>query len=335
MKKVVCCGALNFGGKPPGGEFLEKLREEGYDFVFPIGPVGKPLSEEERNRVFEALKDADGFIPGGIYVSEEVLNRAPQLKALVFSGTGYSTFIDVDACKRRGVDIGFCPGANAVAVSEFASALLVSGIKNIPWFNAQVKDGGFWTPLSTPDIYDKVLGFWGLGNVGFRLARIMHHGYGCKILYQDQIPKPEAEELLGAGERSFEELLAESDVFIVGVLLTEETTGMINAERIARMKDGAILLNFARSEIVDTPAALAALESGKLSKYITDVFHADTAAREEVLKWRGKYPGDDKLIVTPHTCFFAPSTGRRMEVMVLDTMKKLLNGEDIPNKVRY
>jgi phosphoglycerate dehydrogenase-like enzyme len=310
------------------------MREEGFDFVFPVKTVGKPLSDEEQERVCAALKDADGFIPGGIYVSDEVLSRAPRLKALVFSGTGYSTFIDVEACKRRGVDIGYCPGANAVAVSEFASALLVSGIKNIPWFNAQVKGNAFWTPQSTPDIYDKVLGFWGLGNVGFKLARIMRHGYGCKILYQDQIPKPQAKEVLDAEERSFEELLAESDVFIVGVLLTPETTGMINEERITRMKDGAILLNFARSEIVDTPAVLKALETGKLSKYITDVFHGDTAARDEVVKWKGKYPGDDKLIVTPHTCFYAPSTGRQMEVMVLDTMKKLLRGEDIPNKVR-
>jgi phosphoglycerate dehydrogenase-like enzyme len=334
MKKVVCCGSLNFGGAPPTEEFLRKMREEGFDFVFPVKTVGKPLNDAEKEQVYEALRDADGFIPGGIYVSDEVLSRAPRLKALVFSGTGYSTFIDVEACKRRGVDIGYCPGANAVAVSEFASALLVSGIKNIPWFNAQVKENAFWTPQSTPDIHDKVLGFWGLGNVGFKLARIMRHGYGCKILYQDQIPKPQAKEVLDAEERSFEELLAESDVFIVGVLLTPETTGMINEERITRMKDGAILLNFARSEIVDTPAVLKALETGKLSKYITDVFHSDTAAREEVVQWKGKYPGDDKLIVTPHTCFYAPSTGRQMEGMVLDTIQKLLRGEDIPNKVR-
>jgi lactate dehydrogenase-like 2-hydroxyacid dehydrogenase len=334
MKKVVCCGALNFGGYPPAEEFLRGLREEGFDFVFPVKTVGKPLSGEERKRLFDALKDADGFIPGGIYVSDEVLSHAPRLKALVFSGTGYSTYIDVDACKRRGVDIGYCPGANAVAVSEFASALLVSGIKNIPWFNAQVKGNAFWTPQSTPDIHDKVLGFWGLGNVGFKLARIMRHGYGCKILYHDQIPKPQAKEVLDAEERNFEELLAESDVFILGVLLTPETTGMINKERIDRMKDGVILLNFARSEIVDTPAVLKALESGKISKYITDVFHSDTAAREEVVKWKGKYPGDDKLIVTPHTCFYAPSTGRQMEVTALETIKKLLRGEDIPNKVR-
>jgi phosphoglycerate dehydrogenase-like enzyme len=334
MKKVVCCGALNFAGAPPTEEFLGELRKSGFDFVFPVGTVGKPLDDEERGRVYEALKDADGFIPGGIYVSEEVLSHAPRLRVVVFSGTGYSTFMDLEACKRHGVEIGYCPGANAAAVSEFASALLVAGIKNIPWFNAQVKGGGLWAPQSTPDIFDKVLGFWGLGNVGFRLARIMRHGYGCKILYQDQLPKPEAQKVLDAEERSFDELLAESDVFIVGVLLTGETAGMINRERIARMKDGAILLNFARSEIVDTPAVLEALEGGKLSKYITDVFHSDTAARDEVLKWRGKYPGDDKLIVTPHTCFFAPSTGRQMEVMALDTMKKLLNGEDIPNKVR-
>jgi phosphoglycerate dehydrogenase-like enzyme len=292
------------------------------------------MNDGERNKVYEALQDADGFIPGGMYVSDEVLSHAPKLKALVFCGTGYSTFIDVEACKRRGVAIGYCPGANSVAVSEFASALLVSGIKNIPWLNAQVK-GGFWKSQSTPDIFDKVLGFWGLGNVGFKLARIMHHGYGCKILYQDQVPKPEAQKELAAEERDFEGLLADSDVFIVGVLLTEETTGKINRERIARMKDGAVLLNFARSEIVDTPSVLEALESGKLSQYITDVFHGDTVAREEVLKWKGKYPGDDKLIVTPHSCFFAPSTGRQMEVIAIDTMKKILNGEDTPNKVRY
>jgi phosphoglycerate dehydrogenase-like enzyme len=269
-----------------------------------------------------------------VQVTDELLSGAPKLEALVFCGTGYASFIDVEACKSHGVKLGYCPGANARAVAEFSSALLTAGLKNIPWFNSRVKDG-HWSPRITQDIFDQTLGFIGLGNVGIRLARIMHGGYGCNILYYNRSPKPDAEKDLGAVRVELEELLAKSSVVILCITLSDETRGMINRERIAAMKDGAMLLNLARSEIVDTPAVLAALEQGRLSRYVTDVFHEDPVSAEYARSWKGRYPGDDKLIVTPHTCFSSPDTARQVGIIAVDTIQKLLNGEDTPNRVQY
>jgi phosphoglycerate dehydrogenase-like enzyme len=328
MKQVVCCGTLNLNS-----DALGELKKNGFEFIFPLGSSGKPANAEEEKNLREALKTAEGFISGGVHVTDELLNDAPKLEAVVFCGTGFASFIDVEACKKHCVKIGYCPGANAQAVAEFSSALLTAGLKNIPWFNAQVKNG-LWSHRLTPDICDQTLGFVGLGNVGIRLARIMHGGYGCKILYYCRSQKPDAEKDLGAVRMGLDELLAESTVVILCITLSDETKGLINRERIAAMKDGALLLNLARSEVVDTSAVLEALEKGKLSRYVTDVFHEDPVAVENARNWKGKYPGDDKLIVTPHTCFNSPSTARQIGIIAIDTVQKLLNGEDTPNRVQ-
>ncbi|MDR1909212.1 MAG: hypothetical protein LBQ35_04795 [Spirochaetaceae bacterium] len=329
MKKIVCCGVL--AGDEP---VLENLRREGFELAFPLGPHGIPRSAEDTEKVLDALAGAEGFISGGMHVDDAVLDRAPGLKAVVFCGVGYASFIDASACRRHKVALGFCPGANARAVAEFSSALLTSALKDLAWFNKQVKDG-IWLSRSTPDIFDQVLGFIGFGNVGVRLARIMRRGYGCRVLYHARSAKEDAERELDAQRRDLEGLLAESSVVIVSVTWSEETTGLINRERISRMRDGALLLNLSRSEIVDTPAVLEALETGKLSKYITDVFHPDSITAEEALAWKGKYPDDKRCIVTPHTSWASPNTARETSIMAVETMRKLLNGEDVPNQVRF
>jgi D-lactate dehydrogenase len=162
----------------------------------------------------------------------------------------------------------------------------------------------------------------------------MHNGYGCRLAYFDKFPKPDIEAELSCANVPLETILTSSDVVITCVNLTAETRYMINRDAIAKMKGGTILLNLARSEIVDTEAVLDALESGRLAKYITDVFHIDPVSAELAAKWKGKYPGDDKLIVTPHTCFASPNTMRELRRIAIDTIQKLVLGEETPNRVK-
>ncbi|MDR2259192.1 MAG: hypothetical protein LBE14_08615 [Treponema sp.] len=327
MKKIVSMGLISLDDGVYG-----ELRQRGFELVFPLGMGIRPRGGEDQKKIFAALADAEGFISGGVTVDDELLDHAPLLKAVIFCGVGYASFIDAAACKRRNVALGVCPGANALAVAESASAMLTAAIKDLFRFNRAVKDG-IWKSHDTPDIFDKTLGFVGFGNVGLKLARIMHHGYGCPVLYYARSAKPEAEKELGARRRELDSLLAESDVAVISITWTGETEGLINRDRIAGMKDGAILLNLARSEIVDRDAALSALESGKLSKYLTDVFHSDAAAGEEAPRWKGKYPDDSKCIVTPHAFWASPHTTKRIGEIAIETVQKLILGEASPNRV--
>ncbi|MDR0642159.1 MAG: hypothetical protein LBG07_06850 [Treponema sp.] len=327
MKKIVSMGLISLDDSVYG-----ELRQKGFELVFPLGMGIRPRGEGDQKKIFAALADAEGFISGGVTVDDTLLDHAPRLKAVIFCGVGYASFIDAAACKRRNVALGICPGANATAVAESASAMLTAAIKDLFRFNGAVKDG-IWKSHDTPDIFDKTLGFVGFGNVGLKLARIMHHGYGCPVLYYAHSAKPEAERELGAGRRGLDSLLAESDVTVVSITWTEETERLINRERIERMKDGAILLNLARAEIVDRDAVLSALESGKLSKYLTDVFHSDAAAGEQAPLWKGKYPDDGKCIVTPHTFWSSPHTTKRIGEIAIETVQKLILGESASNRV--
>jgi phosphogluconate 2-dehydrogenase len=327
VKKIVSMGLLSLDNDIHG-----ELRQKGFELAFPLGAGVRPRGEEDIKKIFAALADADGFISGGVLVDDILLDHAPRLKAVVFCGVGYASFIDAAACGRHNVAIGICPGANAVAVAESASAMLTAAIKDLFRFNRAVKDG-IWKSRDTPDIFDKTLGFIGFGNVGLKLARIMRHGYGCQVLYYARSAKPDAEQELGARRRELNSLLAESDVAVVSVTWTKETERLINRECIARMKDGAILLNLARAEIVDLDAVLAALESGKLSKYLTDVFHSDAEAEDQAPLWKGKYPDDGKCIVTPHTFWASPYTTKQIGKTAIETIQKLILGEPTPNLV--
>jgi phosphoglycerate dehydrogenase-like enzyme len=309
-----------------------ELRQKGFELVFPLGTNTILHNEEDKKKLFAALADADGFIPGGVMVDDAFLDRAPRLTAVVFCGVGYASFIDAAACKRHNVALGICPGANATAVAESASAMLAAAIKDLFRFNSAVKNG-IWRYHDTPDIFDKTLGFVGFGNVGLKLARIMHHGYGCPVLYYARSVKPEAEQELGARRRELNSLLTESDITVLSITWTEETERLISRERIAWMKDGAILLNLARAEIVDREAVLAALESGKLSKYLTDVFHSDAAVLEQAPLWKGRYPDDGKCVVTPHTFWASPHTTKQIGNIAIETIQKLILGEPTPNQV--
>jgi phosphoglycerate dehydrogenase-like enzyme len=327
MKKIVSMGLVS-----PDAGVHGKLKQKGFELVFPLGRGIGPRNGEDREKILAALADAEGFISGGVKVDDALLDRAPRLKAVIFCGVGYASFIDAAACKKHNVALGVCSGVNATAVAESASAMLTAAIKDLFRFNHDVKSG-IWKPRDTPDIFDKTLGFVGFGNVGLKFAKIMRHGYGCPVRYFARSAKPEAERELGAGRRELDSLLAESDVVVVSITWTEETERLISGERIARMKDGAVLLNLSRAEIVDLDAVLTALGSGKISKYLTDVFHRDTEAAELAPLWKGRYPDDSTCIVTPHTFWASPHTIRQIGETAVETVQKLILGEPTPNRV--
>ena len=171
------------------------------------------------------------------------------------------------------------------------------------------------------------MGIVGLGGVGRRLAEVLAP-FRVRILATDWFPvrKPPGVEFLGPPD-ALPEVLAAADILFLCAPLTSHTRGMIDADALARMKPGAILVNVARGPLVDEAALAAALESGRLDSAALDVTPEEPPAADSPL-WRAP-----RLIITPHV---AGQSGRRIDAMTdffCDNLRRYLRGEDLRNLV--
>jgi D-3-phosphoglycerate dehydrogenase / 2-oxoglutarate reductase len=260
---------------------------------------------------------------------------APGVRAIGRAGAGVNN-IPVDSLSRRGIPVFNTPGANANAVKELVLAGLLLAARNIgpAWLFARALQGddeaieaavekgkksfvGFELP-------GRALGVVGLGAVGVEVANSAL-ALGMKVLgYDPQLTVQRAWQLSASVEqaRSLEDLFTRSDAITVHVPLNESTEGLVNAERLARMKPGATLLNFARAAIVDSAAVVAALDAGRLHTYVCDF-------PSRALK---DHP---RVMTLPH---LGASTGEAEEncaVMVVEQVRDFLENGNIRNSVNY
>ena len=220
---------------------------------------------------------------------KDYIDSATNLRLIIRGGVGLDN-IDVEYARSKGIQVFNTAEASAVAVAELAFALMISvptrlveghmGMTNHEWLKKQLK---------RTELMGKTLGLFGAGNIGTELAR-RAIAFGMRVIAYDLFLKShEVADLV-----SMEELLAESDYMSLHVPLTDETRGMINTETIGRMKDGVVIINTARAGCVNEVDMKAALESGAVRAYATDVFMSDP-------------PPDDcplydapNVIMTPH-----------------------------------
>ncbi|MEX1309054.1 MAG: NAD(P)-dependent oxidoreductase [Candidatus Sulfomarinibacteraceae bacterium] len=220
---------------------------------------------------------------------KDYIDAATNLRLIIRGGVGLDN-IDVEYARSKGVQVFNTAEASAVAVAELAFALMIAvptrlveghmGMTRREWLKKQLK---------RTELMGKTLGLFGAGNIGTELAR-RAIAFGMRVVAYDPFLKShETVDLV-----SMDELLAESDYMSLHVPLTDETRGMINAETMGRMKDGAVIINTARGGCVNEVDMKAALESGKIRAYATDVFVSDP-------------PPDDcplydapNVIMTPH-----------------------------------
>jgi len=220
---------------------------------------------------------------------KDYIDQATNLRLIIRGGVGLDN-IDVEYARSKGVQVFNTAEASAVAVAELAFALMISvptrlveghlGMTKKEWLKKQLK---------RTELMGKTLGLFGAGNIGTELAR-RAIAFGMRVIAYDPFLKShEAVDLV-----SMEELLAESDYMSLHVPLTDETRGMINTETIGRMKDGVVIINTSRAGCVNEPDMKAALTSGAVRAYATDVFMSDP-------------PSDDcplydapNVIMTPH-----------------------------------
>src|ERR1700724_1543990 len=263
---------------------IDLLREPRWTVVTPDQIEGKLAAH---------LQSADALIVrSAVQVDADLLEHARKLRVIGRAGVGVDN-IDLDAATRKGIAVMNTPGANAIAVAEHALALMLAMARHISRAN-ELMHAGKWEKksLQGTELRGKTLGIVGLGRVGMEVAR-RARAFGMEVIAHDPFVAIAVAKDQGITIAKLEEVYAASDYLTLHVGLTPQTTGMINAESLKKMKRGMRLVNCARGELVDEAALAHALKQGHVAGAALDVFV------EEPLK-NSPLTELDNVILTPH-----------------------------------
>ena len=275
--------------------------------------------------VREALKEADGIIiRSGTTLTAELLKDQKRLKVIVRAGVGVDN-IDLAAATREGIVVMNTPAGNTTSTAEHTIAMLLALSRNIGPASASMK-AGKWDRKSYTgtQLAGKTLAVVGLGRIGLAVAK-RAIGLEMKVIGYD--PFLSAERALEFGieiVRQVDDLIERCDFLTVHTPLTDETRGLINAERMARMKKGVRIVNCARGGIVDEAALADAIEQGHVAGAALDVFVQEPPGDSRLVKLPG-------VLTTPH---LGASTDEAQELVAVEAAE-IISGYLLRNEVRH
>lgn len=327
-----------FDVEPWECETFEALDDE-HDIVFEKASLDADQAEAHR--------DAD-VISGFIYsdFTGDVLGRFDDLRFIATRSTGVD-HIDMERCDGNGITVSNVPSYGKNTVAEHVFALLLAISHKIVDAVDRTRRGDFSQEgLQGFDLLGRTLGVIGTGDIGAHAARIAR-GFEMEVLAFDVAPREDIAEQFGFRYVDMDELLSRSDIVSLHVPSTDETRHLIDGAAFDKMKDGAILINTARGDVVETSALLDALSSGKLAAAGLDVLPEEPAVREEAELIRRYFAREHDLtnlladhillrmrnvVITPHSAFNTREAMQR----ILDTTRENIEGfiaGDAPNTV--
>jgi D-3-phosphoglycerate dehydrogenase len=270
----------------------DPIAEEGLSLLRPHARVEMLAGQAEQLRAH--LPEAEALlVRSETRVTTDLLDQAPRLRVIGRAGAGVDT-IDVPAATARGIVVVNAPGGNAVAAAEHTIALAFALARRVAPADASLKRGE-WSRSKYvgTELAGKTLGLVGLGRVGGEVAR-RAVGLDMRVLVYDPYVPDEHMRRSGYEPAELDRLLAESDFVSLHVPLTETTRGLIDAQRLARMRASAFLINCARGELVDQQALLDALDGGRLAGAGIDVYPREPVSPDDPL------PRHPRVVATPH-----------------------------------
>jgi D-3-phosphoglycerate dehydrogenase len=274
----------------------------------------------------EKIGDYDGIvIRSATKLTAEVLEHAGRLKVIGRAGVGVDN-VDVEAATRRGIVVANAPESTVTSAAEHTIGLLVALARNIPQAHAALKQGRWersaWGGI---ELEGKTLGVLGFGRIGQQVAR-RALGLGMRVTAYDPFVAKERFRELGAERaESADDVLAVARFLTVHLPLTPETKGFLGRDAIAKLPDGARVVNAARGELVDEDALADALRSGKLAAAAVDVFSEEP--------YSGPLLELDNVVVTPHLAASTEEAQDRAGVIVAEQVAAALEGAVVTNAV--
>lgn len=272
----------------------------------------------EPHELIQRAQDADILMIANHPLPDEVIEACPHLKYISVAFVGID-HVGQAACKARQIHVSNAAGYCRDAVAELALGLALDCLRNISACNQVVRSQGTKAGLVGHELHGRTVGIVGTGDTGIRTAQL-YKAFGCRVLGYSRSRRQLALDS-GVEYVSLEQLLKESDIVSLHTPLNESTQNLINAQRVAMMKEGAILINTSRGPVVDAQAVADALNSGHLGALGTDVFEVEPPVPED-----HPFFGAKNVVATPHVAFAtAESLDRRAEI-TFDNVVKWLEG---------
>ncbi len=302
-----------------------------YFCLNPISNIGLSKFTDDFKKT-EDVNEAEGILVRSAAMHE--MEFSDQLLAVARAGAGVNN-IPLDRCAQKGIVVFNTPGANANGVKELviAGMLLASRdiIGGVNWVEADKEDENIAKAaekekkkFAGTELAGKKLGIIGLGAIGVKVANVAKH-LGMEVYGYDPYVSVAAAWNLSRDVKhviNVEDIYADCDMITIHVPLLDSTKGMIDQDAIAKMKDGVILLNFARDLLVDEKAVLEGIESGKIRRYVSDFPNPTTA-------------GQKGCIVIPHLGASTEESEDNCAKMAVDEMMDYLYNGNIKNSVNY
>ena len=277
----------------------DKISDRGVEL---LKETGWKIVQTTKETLGGELADADALIVrSATKVTPELMDKAPKLRAVGRAGVGVDN-IDLDEATKRGILVMSTPGGSSVSVAEHTLALLLALVRQIPKFDASMREGKWEKSSSGAEVRGKTLGLIGLGRIGGEVA-LRANAFDMRVLAFDPYISEAAAKELNVELVPLEKLLAESDFISLHTAVSPLTKNMINAQAIGMMKKGVRIVNAARGELINEADLAAALKTGQVAGAALDVFAEEPPKNSPLM-------GLPNVVCTPHV---AGSTAEAQE----------------------
>jgi D-3-phosphoglycerate dehydrogenase len=293
------------------GLFLDAVDDLASVFHRVVRPTDPQMDVIERGEIKPAELAAltagyDFIFDDHTQLPTDAMQACTSLKHIIFLGTGARSYMHPEELAALGITVHIIKGYGDTAVAEHSIALMWAAARGVARMDGGMRAGN-WIRTEGIELTGKTLGLIGFGGIAAEVARIAT-GSGMRVLAWNRTPKTAP----GVTFVDLDTLLAESQVLSLHLLLNDETRGFLSAERLARLRKGAILVNTARAAVVDEAAMIAALESGHLRHAALDVFNT------EPLPHPHKLTTLPNVTLSAHSAFRTPEASDKLIRMALD-----------------
>ena len=290
----------------------------------PLIDAGHSFTAYEKNTdtkvQIEQAQNADVIMIANMPLNGEVIDACKNLKFIDVAFTGVD-HVDLAAARKNNISISNAAGYSTEAVAELSLCLMLSLLRNVMQTDARCREGKTKDGLVGCELRGKTIGIIGAGAIGTRTAELCK-AFGCRVLgYKRTITENEPDFMEFV---SLDELLSSSDIVSLHCPLNEDSRHLINRKTIARMKQGAYIINAARGPVVDSEALAEALNSGYLAGAGIDVFE-----NEPPIDTSHPLLNCKNTIVTPHIAFASAESMKLRARIVFENLMKWLEGDQI------
>lgn len=289
--------------------FYDALKELGEVAVYP---------RTQREDTVDRIGNAEAIFTNKVLIDKYVLDACPTVKFVGVNATGYNV-VDIKEAAARGVTVCNVPAYSTDSVAQMTFALLLELCSQVGLHNASVKGGGWascpdfcYALVPLKELSGKTFGIIGYGTIGQRVAKIAQ-ALNMRVIFYNRTPKE--------GGLPLDEVLKNSDIVSLHCALSADNAKLINKETIAKMKDGALLINTARGGLIDEQALADALASGKLAGAAVDVLSSEPPSHNNPLL------SAKNCIITPHIAWMSFEARKRLLDITVQNLKSYIVGK--------